>query len=104
MDRRRRRRLALYLARALAADGNVTSDELAEAAGTEPSQARRDLAALEGLSGTRGVGYESAALRERLLTEFRASAQELAEEARLLNGQAELMARVSNELAAKEAR
>jgi redox-sensing transcriptional repressor len=43
----------------------VSSDELAALAGVGPAQVRRDLAPL-GPNGVRGVGYDVAALRERI--------------------------------------
>lgn len=62
-------RLATYLGalNALHADGTTTisSGELAEAAGVNPAQLRKDLSHL-GSYGTRGVGYDVAYLRFQL--------------------------------------
>ena len=47
----------------------VSSDDLAEAAGVNPANVRRDLSAL-GFQGTRGVGYSVAPLRDRIRREL----------------------------------
>jgi redox-sensing transcriptional repressor len=47
----------------------VSSDELAEAAGVNAANVRRDLAAL-GFQGTRGVGYMAPDLRDRIRREL----------------------------------
>ncbi len=47
----------------------VSSDELAEAAGVNAANVRRDLAALE-FQGTRGVGYVASDLRDRIRREL----------------------------------
>ncbi len=69
-------RLSLYL-RGLdrlagAGAATVSSETLAEAAGVKSTQLRKDLAFL-GHFGTRGLGYNTAALRERLLAVLRRS-------------------------------
>lgn len=47
----------------------VSSDDLAEAAGVNAANVRRDLAAL-GFQGTRGVGYAASDLRDRIRKEL----------------------------------
>ncbi len=65
-------RLPRYLRLLEDGDGpmdTVSSDALAEAAGVNAANVRRDLAAL-GFQGTRGVGYSAADLRDRIRREL----------------------------------
>lgn len=66
-------RLPLYL-RALidigTSQATCSSDELAEYAGVNPAQVRKDLSYLEA-PGVRGVGYRVSALRDRLRAELK---------------------------------
>jgi NADH/NAD ratio-sensing transcriptional regulator Rex len=60
-------RLARYLAVCLRADTAwITSNQIADAAGVNASQLRRDLAVL-GRTGRRGIGYDRAALARELV-------------------------------------
>ncbi len=51
------------------AKSTVSSDELADAAGVNPANVRRDLSDL-GFQGTRGVGYSVSDLRSRIMREL----------------------------------
>jgi NADH/NAD ratio-sensing transcriptional regulator Rex len=93
--RRRLRRLALYLHAALETEREtIKSAEIAEAANINSTQVRRDIAAVLGPTGTRGLGYSSERLATALRRELERNVDALKSEADIAKAHADALADV----------
>jgi NADH/NAD ratio-sensing transcriptional regulator Rex len=92
---RRLARLALYFHAALETEREaITSDEIAEAAGANSSQVRRDLGTVAGHTGRRGLGSSSEELTAALRRELEPYVDALKSEADIARSHADALAAI----------